>query len=81
MVEPIMQLPAALGDYRRCTPIPRVGEVEDIANLALFLLSTLPATSPAISVDGGRNCGGAGHLRILEPAFGADGLRGVSDSF
>ncbi|HNM85104.1 MAG: SDR family oxidoreductase [Mycobacterium sp.] len=80
MVEPIMQLPAALEDYRQCTPIPRVGEVEDIANLALFLLSDAASyiTGQAINVDGGHGLRrGPDISGMLEPAFGADGLRGV----
>ena len=39
LVEPIMQTPAVKDDYLINTPLPRVGEVEDIAMLALFLLS------------------------------------------
>jgi len=80
MVEPIMQLPAALEDYRQCTPIPRVGEVEDIANLALFLLSDAAGyiTGQAINVDGGHGLRrGPDISGMLEPAFGSDGLRGV----
>ena len=40
LVEPVIEF---AGGQRRttgsCTPLPRVGEVEDIANLAMFLLS------------------------------------------
>ncbi len=80
MVEPIMQLPAALEDYRQCTPLPRVGEVEDIANLALFLLSDAGSyiTGQLINVDGGHGLRrGPDISGMLEPVFGAEGLRGV----
>lgn len=80
MVEPIMQLPAALEDYRACTPLPRVGEVTDIANLALFLLSDAAGfiTGQVINVDGGHGLRrGPDISGMLEPVFGADGLRGV----
>ena len=80
MVEPLMQLPEALEDYRQCTPLPRVGEVEDIANLALFLLSDAGnyITGQIINVDGGHGLRrGPDISAMLEPAFGADGLRGV----
>lgn len=80
MVEPIMQLPAALEDYRQCTPLPRVGEVTDIANLALFLLSDAASfiTGQLINVDGGHGLRrGPDISGMLEPVFGADGLRGV----
>lgn len=80
MVEPIFQLPTALEDYQQCTPLPRVGEVEDIANLALFLLSDAASfiTGQLINVDGGHGLRrGPDISGMLEPAFGADGLRGV----
>lgn len=80
MVEPIMALPEALEDYRRCTPLPRVGEVDDIANLALFLLSDAASyiTGQVINVDGGHGLRrGPDISGMLEPVFGADGLRGV----
>src|SRR6201999_1257105 len=35
----VIQSPEISGDYALCTPLPRVGEVEDVANLAMFLLS------------------------------------------
>ena len=39
MVAPITDSPELSEDYRACTPLPRVGEAEDIANMAMFLLS------------------------------------------
>lgn len=80
MVEPIMQTPAVLDDYRSCTPLPRVGEVTDIANLAMFLLSDAAEyiTGQVINVDGGHGLRrGPDMSGMLEPIFGTDGLRGV----
>lgn len=80
MVAPVLESPELSGDYRINTPIPRPGEVEDVANLVLFLLSDEAAyiTGQTISVDGGH------HLRrgpdispLITPLFGEDGLRGV----
>ena len=80
MVEPIMQSAEVSADYAACTPLPRVGEVADIANLAVFLLSDAGEyiTGQVINVDGGvlvRR--GPDYSAMLEPLFGADGLRGV----
>jgi len=67
-------------DYRACTPLPRVGEVEDIANAAMFLLSDAASwiTGQIINVDGGHLLRrGPDFSAMLKPVFGADGLRGV----
>ena len=83
MVAPIMQTPAVSDDYRDCTPLPRVGEVEDVANLAVFLLSDAASfiTGQIINVDGGHGLRRGPDLSgMLEPLFGADGLRGVVSS-
>lgn len=80
MVGPIFEIPAAADDYKACTPLPRFGEVEDIANLAVFLLSDAASwiTGQAINVDGGHGLRrGPDISGTLEPMFGADGLRGV----
>ena len=80
MVGPIFELPAATEDYRACTPLPRFGEVADIANLAVFLLSDASGwiTGQAINVDGGHGLRrGPDISAMLEPLYGADGLRGV----
>lgn len=80
MVAPIMESEAISEDYRACTPLPRVGEVEDIANLAVFLLSDAAGfiTGQVINVDGGHGLRRGPDLSgMLEPLFGADGLRGV----
>jgi 7-alpha-hydroxysteroid dehydrogenase len=83
MVAPIMESPAISEDYRACTPLPRVGEVEDVANLAVFLLSDAASfiTGQIINVDGGHGLRRGPDLSgMLEPIFGADGLRGVVTS-
>ena len=80
MVAPIMESPAISEDYRACTPLPRVGEIEDVANLAVFLLSDAAGfiTGQVINVDGGHGLRRGPDLSgMLEPLFGADGLRGV----
>ena len=72
--------PEISGDYRINTPLERIGEVEDIANAAIFLLSDAAdwITGQLINVDGGQMLGrGPDFSAMLEPVFGADGLRGV----
>ncbi|MGO8772264.1 SDR family oxidoreductase [Mycobacterium sp.] len=80
LVVPITESPELSADYRACTPLPRVGEVEDVANLAMFLLSDAAAwiTGQCINVDGGHILRrGPDFSAMLEPVFGAGGLRGV----
>jgi NAD(P)-dependent dehydrogenase (short-subunit alcohol dehydrogenase family) len=80
LVAPITESPELSADYRLCTPLPRAGEVEDVANLAMFLLSDAASwvTGQCINVDGGHILRrGPDFSAMLEPAFGADGLRGV----
>ena len=80
LVAPILDSPELSEDYRVNTPLPRVGEVDDIAGLALFLLSDAASwiTGQVINVDGGQGLRrGPDFTAMLEPAFGADGLRGV----
>jgi NAD(P)-dependent dehydrogenase (short-subunit alcohol dehydrogenase family) len=80
LVEPIMQTPGVKDDYLINTPLPRVGEVSDVAMLALFLLSDAAAwiTGQIINVDGGQSLRrGPDFTAMLEPVFGSDGLRGV----
>lgn len=67
-------------DYRINTPLPRVGEVEDIARLALFLLSDASGwvTGQIINVDGGQMLRrGPDYSSMVGPMFGEDALRGV----
>ena len=80
LVAPVLDSPELSEDYRLCTPLPRVGEPEDIANTAMFLLSDAASyvTGQVINVDGGilvRR--GPDYSAMLEPVFGAEGLRGV----
>src|SRR3984885_14430564 len=80
MVAPITDSPQLSEDYRICTPLPRVGEAEDIANMAMFLLSDAAGwvTGQVINVDGGHLLRrGPDFSAMLEPVFGADGRRGV----
>jgi len=82
LVEPILNSPEISEDYRQCTPLPRCGEVDDIANMAMFLLSDAAAwiTGQVINVDGGHSLRrGPDMSGMLEPVFGAAGLRGVVD--
>ncbi len=80
LVAPITESPELSADYLACTPLPRVGEVEDVANLAMFLLSDAASwiTGQCINVDGGHILRrGPDFSAMLEPVFGAEGLRGV----
>ena len=80
LVAAIFESPEISGDYASCTPLPRPGEVEDIANTAVFLLSDASSylTGQVINVDGGMCLRrGPTSSAMLEPVFGADGLRGV----
>ncbi|MFW0785308.1 SDR family oxidoreductase [Gordonia sp. CPCC 206044] len=80
LVTMILDDPALSGDYRDSTPLPRVGEVEDIADLASFLLGDRSTwiTGQVINVDGGQMLRrGPDFTSMLEPVFGSDGLRGV----
>lgn len=67
-------------DYRVSTPLPRIGEVDDIAAMSAFLLSDHASwvTGQVLNVDGGQMLRrGPDFSSMLEPLFGADGLRGV----
>ena len=80
LVQVIIDSPEVSEDYRQCTPLPRIGEVTDIANLAMFLLSDAASwiTGQIINVDGGHGLRrGPDMSAMLAPVFGADGLRGV----
>lgn len=80
LVQLVLDSPEISGDYAECTPLPRPGEVEDVANMAMFLLSDAAEwiTGQIIGVDGGQNLRrGPDYRAMLEPAYGADGLRGV----
>jgi NAD(P)-dependent dehydrogenase (short-subunit alcohol dehydrogenase family) len=80
LVQVILNSPEVSEDYRQCTPLPRIGEVDDIANMAMFLLSDAAGwiTGQIINVDGGHGLRrGPDMSAMLEPVFGPDGLRGV----
>lgn len=80
LVALVLDSPELSEDYRVNTPLPRVGEVTDIANAAVFLLSDAASwiTGQVINVDGGQMLRrGPDYSAMLEPVFGADGLRGV----
>lgn len=80
LVAPVLESPELSGDYAACTPLPRPGEVSDIANASLFLLSDAAGfiTGQVINVDGGQLVRrGPDYSAMLEPLFGAEGLRGV----
>ncbi|WP_241249184.1 SDR family oxidoreductase [Rhodococcus sp. X156] len=69
-----------LDDYLECTPLGRVGEVADVANLVEFLLGPASSwvTGQVINVDGGQMLRrGPDFSSMLEGVYGKDGLRGV----
>lgn len=83
LVAPVLDSPELSADYAACTPLPRPGEVEDIANASVFLLSDASSfiTGQVINVDGGQLVRrGPDYSSMLEPLFGAEGLRGVVSS-
>lgn len=76
----VIQSPEISADYAQCTPLPRVGEVEDVANLAMFLLSDAAGwiTGQCINVDGGHMLRrGSDYSSMMVQMFGQDALRGV----
>ena len=76
----VIESPELSADYALCTPLPRTGEVEDVANLAMFLLSDAASwiTGQCINVDGGHILRrGPDFSSLMEQIFGADALRGV----
>ncbi len=80
LVALVLDSPELSADYAAATPLPRVGEVEDIAALAAFLLGDASTwiTGQVINVDGGQMLRrGPDYSSMLEPLFGEDGLRGV----
>ncbi|MFZ2510441.1 MAG: SDR family oxidoreductase [Gordonia sp. (in: high G+C Gram-positive bacteria)] len=80
LVAPILTSAELSADYQENTPLGRVGETSDVADLASFLLgdSSTWITGQVINVDGGQCLRrGPDFASMLEPIFGADGLRGV----
>jgi NAD(P)-dependent dehydrogenase (short-subunit alcohol dehydrogenase family) len=81
LVALVLDSPELSEDYRVNTPLPRVGEVTDVAAAAVFLLSDAASwiTGQVINVDGGQQLRrGPDYSAMLEPVFGAEGLRGVT---
>jgi NAD(P)-dependent dehydrogenase (short-subunit alcohol dehydrogenase family) len=69
-----------LDDYVSQTPLGRIGDPDDVANLVRFLSGPEASwiTGETISVDGGHALRRGPDLSsLLEPVFGAEGLRGV----
>ena len=69
-----------LDDYRGNMPLGRVGTVDDIASLARYLIGpeSTWVTGQAISADGGHHLrSGPDYSSLIEPLYGADGLRGI----
>ena len=69
-------------DYLSCMPISRVGEVEDVAALVRFLVGPESSwiTGQVVNVDGGHSLRRGPDIgAMLEPVFGAEGLRGIVD--
>lgn len=69
-----------LDSYTENTPLARMGRPEDIAALVRFLAGPESTwlTGQNITIDGGQSLRrGPSLASVLEPLFGADGLRGV----
>lgn len=69
-----------LDSYFENMPIQRVGTVDDIAAMARFLVGPESTwiTGQCIAVDGGHHLrAGPDYSSILEPLYGADGMRGI----
>jgi NAD(P)-dependent dehydrogenase (short-subunit alcohol dehydrogenase family) len=73
LTEPLLQiLPEEEARYRRTTPMGRVGEPEDVADVVVFLCSDLArfVTGQNLVIDGGMTLHGAGVDGIFEQLFG-----------
>ena len=69
-----------LDSYLENTPLSRVGQPVDVANLVRFLVGPESTwlTGQVIAIDGGHTLRrGPSLAGVLEPVFGADALRGV----
>jgi NAD(P)-dependent dehydrogenase (short-subunit alcohol dehydrogenase family) len=69
-----------LDDYLACMPLARVGEPDDIAEAARFLVGPESSwiTGQVINVDGGHHLRrGPDYSAMFEPMFGADALNGA----
>lgn len=71
---------AVLDSYTENTPLRRVGHPDDVAAMACFLLGPESSwiTGQCIVVDGGQSLRrGPSLASVLEPLYGAEGLRGI----
>ncbi|HEY4376452.1 MAG TPA: SDR family oxidoreductase, partial [Acidimicrobiales bacterium] len=74
---------AVLDDYVLNTPLGRIGEPEDVAELVRFLVGPESSwlTGQRINIDGGQALRrGPDYRSAFEPMFGADAMRGVTDA-
>jgi NAD(P)-dependent dehydrogenase (short-subunit alcohol dehydrogenase family) len=75
MTEPMFEFfPEQVERFERTTPVGRVGEPEDIADVVVFLCSDLArfVTGQNIVVDGGLTLHGSGVDGIFDRVFGGD---------
>jgi NAD(P)-dependent dehydrogenase (short-subunit alcohol dehydrogenase family) len=73
LTEPLLQIvPGATERYERTTPLHRLGEPEDIADVVVFLCSDLARfiTGQNLVVDGGMTLHGSGIDGIFDQIFG-----------
>lgn len=73
LTEPLLEvLPHEEARYQRTTPMGRVGEPEDVADVVVFLCSDLArfVTGQNLVIDGGMTLHGAGVDGIFEQIFG-----------
>jgi NAD(P)-dependent dehydrogenase (short-subunit alcohol dehydrogenase family) len=76
MTEPLLRLlPEEVGRYVRTTPVGRIGEPEDIADVVVFLCSPLArfVTGQNLVVDGGMTLHGSGVDGIFDRVFRSPG--------
>jgi NAD(P)-dependent dehydrogenase (short-subunit alcohol dehydrogenase family) len=80
LVTMLLSNPAVMKDYLDCMPLGRIGQPDDIAGLARFLIGPESSwiTGQTINADGGHSLRrGPDISALIEPVFGADALRGV----
>ena len=73
LTEPLLQfLPQERSRFERTTPLGRIGQPDDVADVVVFLCSDLARfiTGQNIVVDGGMTLHGSGVDGILDQVFG-----------